>query len=93
MTDEKLDTASEQHHIDRISILETRVDALIDAREKKSGSLIKDPTQLIAIAAFIISIFTTIISGYRTYNQDSNQLKSDLRATLLQLNTNYLSGT
>ena len=44
------------------------------------------------MAAFIISLTTTVVSAYRTHKQDTSQLKSDLRATLLQLNANYLSG-
>ncbi|MFO1102681.1 MAG: hypothetical protein U1E20_07250 [Methylocystis sp.] len=81
-------------HFDRLSALEARVDTLsAETEKKKSKSFVKDPTQLIAVAAFIISLGTTIMSAYRTYQQDKSQIKSDLRTTIMQLNANYLTGT
>ena len=78
---------------DRLSALESRIDSLIAATDKhKSKSFIHDPTQLIAVAAFIISLGTTVISGYRTYQQDKSQVKSDLRTAIMQLNANYVTG-
>jgi hypothetical protein len=92
MSDEKSSPDTGTQPLDRMSVLETRIDALIEEREKRSKRFIKDPSQVIAVAAFIISLATTLASAYRTYKQDTSQRKSDLRAVLLQLNANYLSG-
>ena len=62
----------------RLDALEARIDTLLRV-QKEQKPLIKDPSQLIAIAAFIISLMTTIYSWNRDRRQDEAALEIQLR--------------
>lgn len=74
----------------RLGILEARVDALSSADNKRKTRGLKDPATLVALAAFLISIVTTVTSGYRTYIQDLDTKKAQLRLLLVDLGSQAL---
>jgi hypothetical protein len=52
----------------------------------------KSPSVVISLAAFLISIVTTGASAYRTYRQDIEAQKTQLRSVLMQLTSVDLQG-
>lgn len=74
----------------RLGILETRVDALSSADNNPKTRGLKDPATIIALAAFLISIVTTLTSAYWTYMQDLNSKKAQLRLLLVDLSSEAL---
>src|SRR5215510_6955195 len=73
----------------RVATLESRIDALAAIAGKPEKPWYKSPPIVISFAAFLISVVTTITSGYRTYRQDIENQKAQLRAILLQFASGY----
>ena len=63
--------------------LEATVDALM-AAQKKTKPFFRDPAQIIAISAFIISIATAVHAYLRERSQDEQALKAQPRAAIIQ---------
>ena len=82
--------ASQPDRMSRLAVLETRLDALASVNQQPKKPWYKEPSVIISAAAFIISIVTTVVSGYRTYRQDIEAQKNQLRTVLLQLNSGTL---
>ena len=61
--------------------LNRRIDDIV-ALQKKSTPWYREGSLIVAVAAFVISIITTIASGYHTYRQDVDALKAQLRAAI-----------
>lgn len=57
---------------------------------KNKNTWIHQPTLIISMAAFIISLVTTVASAYRTYRQDVEARKTELRALISQFNAAQL---
>ena len=60
-----------------------RIDDIVAFQQKKP-SLYRDTGIMISAAAFFISVMTTVVSWYRTYQQDVEAKKTQLRTVLLQ---------
>jgi hypothetical protein len=60
------------------------------AEDSKDEPWFHKPTLVISIAAFVISVVTTVASGYRTYRQDVEARKTELRALISQFNSGQL---
>ncbi|HEX9471173.1 MAG TPA: hypothetical protein VF957_16695 [Bradyrhizobium sp.] len=73
----------------RIDLLEARLDELLADRKPKTPWF-KEPSLIISIAAFFISVVTTTTSEYRTYRQGVEAQKAQLRTLVLQLNSGSL---
>ncbi len=75
----------------RLAALEARLDSLVVAQRP----WYKDPTllaQITAVAAFLMSVVTTVVSAYRTYQQDLNAMKTELRSVIAQLLYHRIQG-
>jgi tetratricopeptide (TPR) repeat protein len=68
---------------DELSVLNQRIDDLI-AGQKQSTSWYRNPSFITSVAAIFISVMTTAMSWYRTYQQDITALKTQLANTLQQ---------
>jgi hypothetical protein len=68
----------------RLAAVEARVDVLLSGQSKPPW--FKNPSFIISLAAFLISIVTTVASGYRTYREDVEAQKAQLRTVLGQIN-------
>ena len=60
------------------------------AEDSKDEPWFRKPTVVISIAAFVISVVTTVASAYRTYRQDVEARKTELRALISQFNSGQL---
>src|SRR5262245_21264879 len=71
--------------ISEIEKLDHRVNALSVANNKPEKEWYKNPSVTISLAAFLISIVTTVTSGWHTYKQDIDTRRNQLYTTLSQL--------
>ena len=67
----------------KISRLEGAVEALA-AQRKENQSFFRDPSKVIALSAFIISMVTAVYGYLRETRQDEDALRNRLRTALTQ---------
>jgi hypothetical protein len=67
----------------RLVRLETTVHTLV-ATQQKTKPFFREPAQMVAISAFIISLVTAVHAYFRERSQDEQALKTQLRATIIQ---------
>jgi hypothetical protein len=70
---------------DDIAVINRRIDDLI-AGQRQSTAWYRNPSFITSAAAIFISVATTAMSWYRTYQQDITSLQSRLASTLQQAN-------
>jgi tetratricopeptide (TPR) repeat protein len=85
MTDAAFQEESGSNAPDEIAALKRRIDD-IATFGKHDGPWYKNTGLTISAAAFFISVMTTVVSWYHTYQQDVAALQTQLRATLQQTN-------
>jgi hypothetical protein len=66
-----------------VEAINRRIDDIVTFQKRK-GPWYKDTGLMISAAAFFISIMTTVVSWYRTYQQDVNAMKTQLRSAIQQ---------
>lgn len=88
MTNSNTATTVDDPH-DNISILNQRIDDLI-AGQRSRSIWYRNPSFVTSVAAIFISTMTTVVSWYRTYQQDITSLQIQLAATLQQANSAQL---
>ena len=66
-----------------VEAVNRRVDDIV-AFQKRKVPWYRDTALMISAAAFFISIMTTVVSWYRTYQQDVNAMKTQLRSAIQQ---------
>jgi tetratricopeptide (TPR) repeat protein len=72
---------------DGAAMLNRRIDDIVAFQNRKGAPWYRDPSLMISAAAFFISIMTTVVSWYRTYQQDMISLKTELRTISHQANS------
>ena len=71
----------------RLAAIEGRVDVLVSAAGQFQTPWFRNPSFIISLAAFLISIVTTVASAYRTYREDVEAQRAQLRTVFSQLNS------
>jgi hypothetical protein len=66
---------------ERFFLLNQRIDDIV-AFQKRKGPWYRDTSVVISVAAFLISIVTTVFSWYRSYQQDVTAIQGQLSAVL-----------
>lgn len=77
-------TAVDDPH-DEIAIIKQRINDIV-AGQHRSSMWYRNPSFITSLAAIFISVTTTAVSWYRTYQQDITSLQGQLAATLQQAN-------
>jgi hypothetical protein len=91
MSDLAQGPATDLDQMTRLAAVEARVDVLVSAGGPKAPWF-KNASIIVSLAAFFISAVTTGTSAYRTYRQDVEAQKTQLRAAIMQLNSVRLQG-
>jgi hypothetical protein len=71
------------HLIPSEIMLNRRIDEIMASRGEKKPWY-REAGLIISAAAFFISILTTVVSGYRNYQQDLDSTRAQLRASIRQ---------
>lgn len=66
---------------ERFFLLSQRIDDIV-AFQKRKGAWYRDTSVVISVAAFLISMVTTVFSWYRSYQQDITAIQGQLSAVL-----------
>jgi hypothetical protein len=74
---------------DEIAMINQRITDLI-AGQQRTTTWYRNPSFITSVAAIFISVMTTTVSWYRTYQQDVTALKAQLAATLQQANAGQI---
>lgn len=80
-----MDTTTIEDIRSEITHLRNRVDSLAEASEPAKVPWYKNISTIIAIAAFLFSFGTTVVSYKRTIDQDNQSKKTELRGMLQRL--------
>jgi tetratricopeptide (TPR) repeat protein len=80
-----MDGASGGEFAEELSSLRSRVDFLAEAGRAANQPWYKNITTLISVAALVFSLGTTVVAGWHTKDQDTHNLRTELRGILQQL--------